>query len=317
LESPIRIRVRRVLTSVRAVGALAAWALAAGAPPAHAQDIEPRAYSNAPIGVNFVIAGYAYTRGGAAFDPALPVKNPQLETHNAVLAYARVLDFWGNSGTVSAIVPYTWLSGTAELAGQTIPREVDGLADARFRVSVNLYGAPALTLKEFRDYEQDLIVGASLQVSAPTGQYAPSKLVNIGTHRWSFTPEVGVSKAIGPWTLEFAAGATLYTDNEDFFGGNTRSQATLYSMHAHAIYGFRSGIWASLDATYLNGGRTTIGGTRNTDLQQIWRLGGTLAFPLDSRNSIKLYASSGVSSRTGNDYDLVGIAWQYRWGAGL
>jgi protein gp37 len=29
-------------------------------------------------------------------------------------------------------------------------------------VSLNLYGAPALSLKEFRDYEQDLIVGASL-----------------------------------------------------------------------------------------------------------------------------------------------------------
>ena len=290
---------------------------ASGVPTAHAQDIEPRAYSNAPIGVNFVIAGYAYTRGGLAFDPSLPVKNPQLETSNAVLAYARVLDFWGSSGTVSAIVPYTWLSGTAELAGQTISREVDGFADSRFRVSVNLYGAPALTLKEFRDYRQGLIIGASLQVPAPTGQYDPSKLVNLGTNRWSFTPEVGVSKAIGPWTLEFAAGATLYTDNDNFFGGHTRSQAPLYSMHGHAIYNFRSGIWASLDATYLNGGRTTIDGTRNDDLQQNWRLGGTLTFPVNVRNSVKLYASSGVSSRTGNDYDLVGIAWQYRWGGGL
>ena len=308
---------RRVLTTARAVCALTAWVLVAGAPTAHAQDIEPRAYSNAPIGVNFLIAGYAYTQGGVAFDSALPVKNPNLETSNAVLAYARVLDFWGRSGKLSVIVPYTWLSGTAEFAGQTIPREVDGLADSRFSLSVNLYGAPALTLKEFANYRQDLIVGASLQVSVPTGQYDPSKLVNIGTNRWSFTSEMGVSKAIGPWTLEFAAGATLYTDNDDFFGGNTRSQAPLYSMHAHAIYSFRSGIWASFDATYFNGGRTTVGGTRNSDLQQNWRLGGTLAFPVDARNSVKLYASSGVSSRTGNDYDLVGLAWQYRWGAGL
>ena len=308
---------RRVLTSARTIGALAAWSLASCAPTTYVQDIEPRAYSNAPIGVNFVIVGYAYTRGGVAFDPALPVKNPQLETSNAVLAYARVLDFWGSSGTVSAIVPYTWLDGTAEFAGQTVPREVDGFADARFRLSVNLHGAPALTLKEFANYRQDLIIGASLLVVAPTGQYDPGKLVNIGTHRWSFTPEVGVSKAIGPWTLEFAAGATLYTDNDNFFGGNTRSQETLYSMHAHAIYNFRSGIWASFDATYLNGGRTTVGGTRNEDLQQNWRLGGTLTIPVDARNSVRLYASSGVSSRTGNDYDLVGIAWQYRWGAGL
>jgi hypothetical protein len=303
--------------SARALGALIAWSIVDGAPAVHAQDIEPRAYSNAPIGVNFVIAGYAYTQGGVAFDPGLPAKDPQLETSNGVLAYARVLDFWGSSGTVSAIVPYTWLSGQAELNGQTMPREVDGFADARFRLSVNLYGAPALTLKEFANFRQDLIIGAGLQMSVPTGQYDSSKLVNIGTNRWSFTPEVGVSKAIGPWTLEFAAGATLYTDNDNYFGGHTRSQKTLYSMYAHAIYNFRSGIWASFDATYLNGGRTTVGGTRNTDLQQNWRLGGTLTFPVDARNSVKLYASSGVSSRTGNDYDLVGIAWQYRWGAGL
>ncbi len=304
-------------TAAHAIAALAAWTLAAAAAPAHAQDIEPRAYSNAPIGVNFVIAGYAYTRGGVAFDPALPAKNPQLETSNAVLAYARVLDFWGSSGTVSAIVPYTWLDGTAELAGQTISRKVDGFADARFKVSVNLYGAPALTLKEFASYQQDLIVGASLQMSVPTGQYDPTKVVNIGMNRFSFTPEVGVSKAIGPWTLELAAGATLYTDNDDYFSGNTRSQAPLYTMHGHAIYNFRSGIWASLDVTYLTGGRTTINGARNQDLQQNWRLGGTLTFPVDARNSVKLYVSSGVYSRTGNDYDLVGIAWQYRWGGGL
>ncbi|MHC1745342.1 MAG: transporter [Syntrophobacteraceae bacterium] len=284
---------------------------------ARAQDIEPRAYSNAPVGVNFLIAGYAYTQGGLAFDPSLPVKDPQLETHNAVLAYARVLDLWGKSGKVDAIVPYTWLGGSASLDGQTVQRKVNGLADAKFRLSVNLYGAPALTLKEFASYRQDLIIGASLQMSVPSGQYDSNKLVNIGTNRWSFKPEVGISKAVGPWTLEAAAAATLYTDNNDFFGDNTRSQDPLYTLQGHAIYSFPLGIWASLDTTYLAGGRSTLNGTQNNDLQQNWRLGGTLAFPVNVHNSIKLYASSGVASRTGNDYDLIGIAWQYRWGGGL
>jgi hypothetical protein len=38
---------------------------------------------------------------------------------------------------------------------------------------------------------------------------------------------------------------------------------------------------------------------------------------VNARNSAKLYVSSGVSARTGNNFDLVGIAWQYRWGGGL
>lgn len=284
---------------------------------AHAQEIEPRAYSNAPVGVNFLIAGYAYTEGGVPSDPALPIEDPQLETTSLLLAYARVLDLWGKSGKFDVVLPITQLSGAAELAGQTFERDVSGLADARFRLSVNFYGAPALGLKEFASYQQDLIVGASLQVSAPIGQYDDNKLVNIGTNRWFFKPEVGVSKAVDRWTLEATAAATFYTDNDDFFGGNTRSQDPLYALQGHLIYSFRKGIWGSFDVTYFAGGRTTIAGIENDDLQQNWRVGGTLAFPVDARNSIKLYASSGVSARTGNNYDLVGIAWQNRWGGGL
>jgi hypothetical protein len=296
---------------------LAAGVLAVAAFPATAQDIEPRAYSNAPVGVNFLIAGYAYTRGGVVFGPSLPIINPNLNTSNAVIAYARVLDLWGMSAKFDATVPYTWLSGTADYRGQTVPRDVNGFANSAFRLSINLYGAPALTLKEFAGWEQDVIIGASLRVTAPWSQYDDSKLINIGTNRWSFKPEVGISKAIGPWTLEGTAAATLYTDNNDFFGGKTLSQAPLYSLQGHLVYGFHSGIWASLDATYFVGGRTTVNDVLNSDLQQNWRLGGTLAFPVNRENSIKLYASSGVSSRTGNDYDLIGVAWQYRWGGGL
>ena len=164
---------------------------------AHAQEIEPRAYSNAPIGVNFLIAGYAYTEGAVPFDTSLPVKNANLKTSSALLAYARVLDLWGKSAKFDAILPYTWLSGSAEREGEPVERNVSGFADPRFRLSVNLYGAPALTLQEFKDYEQDLIVGASLQVSVPSGQYDESKLVNIGTNRWFFKPEVGVFASLG------------------------------------------------------------------------------------------------------------------------
>ena len=292
--------------------------LAAGAPPlSHAQEMEPRSYSNTPVGLNFLIAGYAYTQGGVAFDTSLPLTNPDLTTSSAVLAYGRVLDLWGKSAKLNVILPYTDLSGSADFAGQPVERNVSGFADPIFKLSVNLYGAPALSLKEFAGYEQDLILGASLRVTAPLGQYDDTRVVNLGANRWSFKPELGISKALGPWTLEATAAVTLFTDNEDFFGGNDRSQDPLYSLEGHVIYGASSGIWGSLDATYFTGGRTTLNGERGNDLQQNWRLGGTLAFPVDRHNSIKLYASSGVSARTGNDFDLVGIAWQHRWGAGL
>src|SRR5215472_9398666 len=131
---------------------------------ARAQDIEPRAYSNAPVGVNFLIGGYAYTRGGIPTDGSLPLTNPELHTSNPVVGFAHVFDLWGLSAKFDAIVPYTWLSGTAEYKGEPVERTVNGFADPAFRLSVNLYGAPALILPEFANYHQDLIIGASLRV---------------------------------------------------------------------------------------------------------------------------------------------------------
>ena len=286
-------------------------------PIAQAQDIEPRAYSNAPVGVNFVIAGAVHTRGGLSFDAALPVTDARIETTGAVFAYARVLDIAGKSAKFDVIVPYLRLSGDADYLGQPVARTIHGFGRPAFRLSINLHGAPALSLRDFRGWKQDLIVGASLQVSPPWSQYDGSKLLNIGTNRWSFKPEIGVSKALGPWTLEGQAAAVFFTPNDDFYGGNTRSQRPLYALQGHAIYGFRSGKWLSFDATWFAGGRSEINDALRNDLQQNWRLGLTLAIPVDRLDSIKLFASSGISARTGNDFDAIGLAWQHRWGGGL
>ena len=297
---------------------LALVTLILAAPPvARAQDIEPRAYSNAPVGVNFLVGGYVYSQGSLPTNPDLPLTNSKLTTSSAVLAYGHVFELWGQSAKVNVVVPYSWLGGNAIFAGQPIQRSVDGLSDTIAQVSVNLLGAPALNLQEFRNYQQDLILGARLIVTAPTGQYDSSRLVNLGTNRWSFRPELGVSKAFGPLTIELAAGPTLFTDNTNFLNGHNRSQAPIGSVQAHAIYEFGSGIWGALDGIYFIGGSTAIDGVANQDEMSNWRLGGTLALPLSPNYSLKLFASTGVSARTGNNYDLIGILLQYRWGAGL
>jgi hypothetical protein len=279
--------------------------------------MEPRAYSNSPVGLNFLIAGYGYLWGDILLDPSLPIENVDAKVHTATVSYARVLDFWGQSGTFALGLPYAWASANGEVEGQAKSVDRSGPADITLRVSINLYGAPALSLQEFRDYHQDTIVGVSLLVTAPAGEYDPEHLINIGTNRWSFKPEAGISKALGPWTLEAAAGVTFFTDNDEFLGDNVREQDPLYSVQGHAIYNFSPNLWAALNATYYTGGRTSVNGARNDDLQQNSRWGATLARTLDRNNSIKLYFNSGATARTGTDFDSVGIAWQYRWGAGL
>jgi hypothetical protein len=284
---------------------------------AFAQDIEPRAYSNAPVGVNFVVAGLVRTQGGLSFDASVPVTNAELDTSSAVFAYARVLDIGGKSAKFDVIVPYTHLQGTADYRDQPVSRDIHGFGRPALRLSVNFHGAPALSLREFRDWKQDLIVGASLQVSPPWAQYDEHRIINIGANRWTIKPEIGVSKAIGKWIVEGQAAVVIFTDNDDFFGGHTRSQDSMYTLQGHVIHGFASGTWVSFDGTYYAGGRSDIDGELSNDLQQNWRVGATLAIPMGRLHSLKFSASSGVSARTGNNFDAFGVAWQYRWGGGL
>lgn len=310
-------RVRFATGSASGRAALFVLIVAASAVGVWAQEIEPRAFSNIPIGVNFLIASYAYAEGGLVTDPSIPLENANLRTQSTIFAYARSFDLWGQSGKFDVILPYGWISGTAEYAGQPVERDVSGFGDPRLRFSLNLYGAPARSVKEFVSYQQDLIVGASVQVSVPSGQYDADKLVNLGAHRWFVKPELGLSKAWGPWTLELATAVTFFGDNDDFLGGKTRERDPIYSVQGGLIYGFRNGVWAALNGTYFTGGRTTVDGVEGNDLQKNSRASVTVALPVDRNHSVKLYASTGVSTRTGTDFDIVGIAWQYRWGGGL
>lgn len=283
----------------------------------NAQDMEPRTYANTPVGLNFLVAGYARTEGGVATDPALPIDNTRIELNSGVLAYARAIDVYGKSAKFDVVLPYTSLEGTATVMDQQRNREVSGLADPRFHFSWNFFGAPALSVKEFAAYQQDTIAGFNLEISVPGGQYDAEKLVNLGTNRWSIKPELGVSKRLGPVTLELASGVRFYTDNDDFFGGKLRSQDPVYSFQGHLIYNLGLGIWAAADALFYTGGQTRVDGLKNNDNLENVRAGGTLALPVNRYNSIKLYYSTAISGSRGSQFDVTGIAWQYRFGRGF
>lgn len=298
----------------RCLCALAGLLFAGGAV---AGEIEPRSYINTPVGVNFALGGYAYSDGGLSTVASSPIANAELEIDSVVLAYVRSFDFFGRSSKVDVILPWSDLSGSADVDGEFRERQVDGYNDPRLRWSVNFYGAPALSVREFAGYQQDLIVGASVQVSAPWGQYDEDRLVNLGTNRWFVKPDIGISKAWGDLALELSGGVYLFTENRDYYGATELEQDPLYTTQLHVTYNLRPGLWTALSSTLDHGGRTETGGERNNDDQNNSRIGFTLAWSLDRRNSVKLYASNALHTRVGTDYDLVGIVFQHRWGGGL
>jgi hypothetical protein len=281
------------------------------------QSLEPRAYANAPVGLNFLIAGYAYSKGGVAFDPSVPLENGQSRVHAVPLAYVRSLDVLGNAGSVGFVLPFADLSGSAALGSLEREREVTGMADPVVRLAVNFYGAPAMDLDRFKAYRQDLIIGASLLVTAPLGQYESGRVANLGTNRWSAKPELGLSKALEVWTVELSTGVTFFTRNDDYLQGNTREQDPLYSAQLHLTRQFGRGMWGAISTTYYEGGRTSLNGVPRDDRQSSSRIGLTFSLPLARQYTLKFYASTGLVARTGTDFDTYGVAWQYLWGAGL
>jgi outer membrane putative beta-barrel porin/alpha-amylase len=296
-----------------AAALLVAWLAPLGG--ALAQDLEPRLYTNVPVGLNFLGAGYAGSSGNVLFDPSVALDNAQIEIDGPAIGYGRSLALGRFSAKVDGAIAHVCLDGAVDFDGERVTRNVCGFTDARARMTVNLFGAPALRPREFAGYAQDWVVGASLQLGLPVGDYDPARLVNIGANRRSAKLDVGVSKDLDRWLLELSLGETFYEDNDNFFGGRVREQEPITSLQGHAVYTFSSGIWLAVDATRYRGGRTSSGDVLNRDLQSNTRVGLTASVPINRRQSVKLAASRGVSTRTGTDFDTLAAIWQYAWGA--
>lgn len=278
-----------------------------------AQELEPRAYSSSPVGSNFALAGYSWSGGGVLVDASLPVSDIESRFDSLFAGYARSFGVGGHAASAAVIVP--WFRGTVSGNVFEDRRTVDraGFGDLRFRLAFNLLGGPALPPAEFARTPLRTTLGFSLNVVAPTGQYDPAKLVNVGTNRWAFRPDVGVSIPLGRWFLEASAGVWLFTDNDEFFGDTTREQDPLALVQFHGGYQFQPGFWIAADANYYRGGATTVGGVAKRDLQSNSRYGLTFSFRLAPRLSAKLAAATGLTTRSGTDYDTVLLAVQYLW----
>jgi len=281
-----------------------------------AQELEPGAYWPLPRGLNIVTAVNSFNFGDLAFDPAAPIDEASARINTTAFAMTRTFSLAGRSANAGVMLPV--ISG--HLKGRYLgePAEVSrfGPGDPRFRLAMILYGAPAMTPKEFATYRQRTIVGVSVTVAPPLGQYDSAKLVNLGTNRWSFKSEVGLSRAYGisgQWVVEAMAGVWIFTDNTDFVGGRTREQDPIAASQVHVTHKFTRTMWLAADANFFTGGRTTIGGRQNLDLQRNSRIGATFSTALKRGHSIRLAVSRGAYTTIGADFTSIAIGYNYAW----
>jgi len=277
-----------------------------------AQDLDPRAYARIPVNVTVVVAGFGYSNGGIVTDATVPVDDLQAKIGSPSLGVVHSFALLGRTAQVSVALPYAWgeVSGTVYGVSQSTTRS--GLGDMRLRFSWLLLGAPAATPAEIIGAPRKTILGMSLSITAPTGQYFPEKLINLGASRLSFKPELAISQPIGKrWLIDFYAGLWLFTDNDAYYPGTSvRSQAPLGSFQGHISYNIQPLMWVALDMTYYAGGMTTVDDVQMDDRQSNSRIGATMVLPVKKLNSIKFAYSTGAIIRSGADFTTFSVGWQ-------
>ncbi|MGB9473132.1 MAG: transporter, partial [Candidatus Acidiferrum sp.] len=178
-----------------------------------AQDLAPRAYVITAVHTNAINTTWSFYDGGVNFNGTIPVTNATGTYNVSIFSYYHSLNFFGRSANIVAYLPYGVGTFQGDLSEQHRSVYRSGLLDSSFRFSVNLMGGPAMQPKEFAMWKQKRLLGLSLRTVAPTGQYSGTKLINWGSNRWAFKPELGYSERWGHWVLDGYAGVWFYTTN--------------------------------------------------------------------------------------------------------
>jgi hypothetical protein len=286
------------------------------ATPLSAQDLDPRAYAHAPVNFTIAVAGFSVSHGGVLTDPTLPITDINATVETPSLGLVRTFGLFRRTAQVFAAFPYSWAQVSGKLVGEAASTSRAGLSDMRLRLSVLVHGAPATSPLAIAKAPRRTILGASVTIAAPTGQFFPDKLINVGSNRWGFKPEFAVSQPLGQrWLLDLYAGVWLFSTNDSFYPGTTvRRQAPIGAVQAHLSYNIQRLMWVAFDATYYAGGRSTVRGVDTNDGLSNSRVGATLVLPVRLRHSIKLAASTGAVIEKGTDFTTFSIGWQTAWG---
>ncbi len=286
---------------------------------AHSQDLDPRAYVRLPVGTTTFFSGFSFSHGGVVTDPTLPIENIKANVQALSAGVSHTFSLFGNTSQVLVALPYSWAQVSGDVGEQFREISRSGMADSRIRFTTLLIGGKAGNLTEIIAAPKKTILGFGLHVSAPTGEFMPDKLINLGTNRWAFRPELALSQPLGKrWLVDVYSGVWLFTTNKTFYPGSTvRSQEPMGSFQFHLSYNISPLLWVAFDGTYYVGGTSSLDGTYNDDRQENTRIGVTAVIPTGKLSSLKISASTGAVVRIGQDFTTYSLGWQKTWLRGV
>lgn len=284
-----------------------------------AQELAPRAYVIAPTDSNAIILTWSFYDGGVNLNGSVPITGATGRYYLPILSYYHSLNFLGRTANITASLPYGVGTFQGSVLGTRKSAYRSGLLDFNVRFSVNLIGGPAMRPEKFAKWRQKTLLGASVKVVMPTGQYNPTKIVNWGINRWAFKPELGYSRLwSNNWMLDAYASVWFFTTNQAFFNipvPSPQTQSPIGSFEGHLSRNLGNPrFWVSLDGNFWFGGTTTLRGILNPNTRQTSsRVGATLSVPVAKHQSFKFAYSRGSYVRYGGNYQNLQVAWQYGW----
>jgi len=280
-----------------------------------AQDLEPRLLSPMPTGGNFAIASYGYSVGNILLDETLPIDDLNASLNSLVLAYSRSFKLLNKLGKVDVVVPYAFGNFDAVVNGVDTSASRHGLGDPMIRLSMILVGTGAMNPTDFLNrVPKKFNLGTSIKVRAPLGQYNPDYLVNLGANRWTLKLTLSASYTIRRRIVfEGHLNGNFFSENSNFFNGNTLKQEPMLASQFHVIYVIKPGIWVAGSIGNAILGETKLNGVEQENLQNTSRYGLAFAFRMSKHSALKLGFTSGITARYGTDFTTLLFAYQFIW----
>jgi hypothetical protein len=282
-----------------------------------AQFTDPRMYTNSPVSTNQMELLYAYARSNTSIDSSLIVSNAKFHLNQGVVTYTRYFGLKNHLAWVEPSLPIASLSGS--ISGTNISGSVTGTGDSSYQIGMLLKGGPALSVPEFESYKPTTSIGVSLTVTAPTGTYDENKLLNLGTSRWSFRPEIGVCHPFGRaqrWEIDAYANSVFFTDNTGYRGVEILAQRPLLGLETHLSYSFNDAVWASVDTRYSSRGDTLVNGVDQNNVQRNFIVGSEVNVSLNPRNTLVFVFVKAAVHDNGPSISGLSVRYDYTWGKG-
>ena len=278
------------------------------------QDIEPRRWTPMPLGTHVVGFGYVYQSGDIYFDPLLQAEDVTLDMHALAGVYVQPIKLGNKLGRIDVQVPYVSAKWSGLLSGEPTVKKRTGLADPRIRFSMNLIGPQAMGAKEMIEYYKEnpvnTMVGVSLAVTFPVGQYDEDRLLNIGQNRFVFRPQIGMVHNWGLWSYELTGSVFIFTNNTKFFNNQLKEQKPVVALQSHLIKRFKNKMWASVSVAYGIGGESVVEDQGLNDEHQDLLYSLSLGTPLSKTQAVKLVYMRWETQRSiGKATHSLGVSW--------